>query len=76
MAACELIIFDCDGTIMDTEMLASECEVEALAEYGSTMTAKEFALRFAGTSSEHVKQVIEEELGRSLPDDHVKTVKA
>lgn len=76
MAACELILFDCDGTIMDTEMLASECEVEALAEYGSTMTAKEFSLRFAGTSSELVKQVMEEELGRSLPDDHIKKVKA
>ena len=76
MAACELVIFDCDGTIMDTEMIASECEVEALAQYGSKMTAREFSLRFAGTSSEHVKLVMEEELGRNLPDDHIKNVKA
>lgn len=75
MAACELVIFDCDGTLMDSEMIASECEVEVLAEYGATLSAKEFSHRFAGTSSEFVKATMEEELGRSLPDDHIKTVK-
>ncbi len=75
MPACELIIFDCDGTVMDSELIAAECEVEALAVYGLEMTAKEFCNRFAGTSSEFVKQTMEEELGRSLPDDHIKNVK-
>jgi len=70
MAACELIIFDCDGTLMDTEMLAAEVEVELLNEYGAELTAKEFAHRFAGTSSEFAKVTMQEELGRSLPDDH------
>ena len=76
MPACELIIFDCDGTVMDSELIAAECEVEALAAYGLEITAKEFSERFAGTASEYVKEVMEEELGRSLPDDHIKTVKA
>ncbi|MEM9732545.1 MAG: HAD family phosphatase [Pseudomonadota bacterium] len=76
MAAIELVIFDCDGTIMDTEMLAAEVETEALAEYGSKMTPMEFCTRFAGTSSEKVKEVMEEELGRALPDNHIKDVKA
>lgn len=76
MPAIELVLFDCDGTLMDTEMLASEVEVQALAEYGATLTAQEFSQRFAGTSSEHVKVVMEEELGRALPDDHIKNVKA
>ena len=76
MAACELVLFDCDGTIMDSELIAAECEVEALKEYGVTMSAKEFSLRFAGTSSFVVKDVMEEELGRSLPDDHIPKVKA
>ena len=76
MAACELVIFDCDGTIMDSELLAAQCETEALAEYGATMTAQAFSERFAGTASEHVKNVMEQELGRSLPDDHIKKVKA
>lgn len=75
MPACELVIFDCDGTIMDSELLAAECEIEVLTEYGVQMTAKEFSQRFAGTSSEAVKAAMEDELGRSLPDDHIKTVK-
>lgn len=76
MPTCELVIFDCDGTVMDTEMLAADCEVEALAEYGAKLTAREFCLRFAGTSSEFVKTVMEEELGRNLPDDHISKVKS
>ncbi|MEP1206653.1 MAG: HAD-IA family hydrolase [Rhizobiaceae bacterium] len=76
MAACELVLFDCDGTIMDSELLAAECEIEALSPYGIKMTPKEFSARFAGTSSFVVKEAMEEELGRNLPDDHIQTVKA
>ena len=76
MPACELVIFDCDGTIMDTELIAAECEVEALAAYGAKLSAQEFTRRFAGTASEFVKETMEEELGRRLPDDHINTVKS
>ena len=76
MAACELIIFDCDGTLMDSEQLAAEVEVEALAEYGITMSAKEFSRRFAGSSALMVKREIEIEMGRSLPDEFGNKVKS
>lgn len=75
MPNCELVIFDCDGTVMDSELIAAECEVEALANYGLKLTAQEFCLRFAGTASEHVKVTMEAELGRNLPDDHIRNVK-
>ena len=75
MATCELVIFDCDGTLMDSEHLSAEVEVEILAEYGSKMTAKEYSLRFAGASAQFVKSEIEKELGKNLPDDHIKKVK-
>ena len=76
MPACELIIFDCDGTLMDSELIAAEAEVEVLAELGIEMKAKEFSARFAGTSAMVAKAILEEELGRSLPDNHNDTVKA
>ena len=60
---------------MDTELLAAEVEIEALAEYGATMSALEFCQRFAGTASEVVKESMEAELGRNLPDGHIKNVK-
>ncbi len=75
MPACELVIFDCDGTVMDTEMMMAEVEVEAFAEYGAAITATEFNTRFAGTASEKIQEIMEEELGRSLPEDHVDKVR-
>ncbi len=75
MTAIELVIFDCDGTLMDTEVLVAEVETEMLAEYGSTLSVQEFAVRFAGTSTDVVKKTMEEELGRALPDDYVARVK-
>jgi len=74
MAQCKLIIFDCDGTLMDTEVLAAEVEVELLKEYGADIEVKEFSQRFAGTSSSFVKETMEAELGRSLPDNHMDTL--
>ncbi|MEM8749357.1 MAG: HAD family phosphatase [Pseudomonadota bacterium] len=75
MPACELVIFDCDGTLMDSELIAAEVETAALEPYGIKMSALEFTRKFAGTSSETVQSVIEEEIGRALPDDHIKQVK-
>ncbi|MEO1397823.1 MAG: HAD family phosphatase [Pseudomonadota bacterium] len=75
MPDCELVIFDCDGTLMDSEVIASQVETEAINEYGATLSVAEFSARFAGTSTEYVRQVMEEELGRHFPDDHVAKVK-
>ncbi|EFL88900.1 HAD family phosphatase [Ahrensia sp. R2A130] len=71
MPACELVIFDCDGTLMDSERIAAEVEVDALKPYGATLTVAEFEARFSGTSSEVVKTTMEAELGRALPEDHI-----
>lgn len=72
MAECKLVIFDCDGTLMDTELIAASAETELLKEYGIEMSLEEFTLRFAGTSSQVVKDTMETEGGRHFPDDHFK----
>ncbi|MEM1039744.1 MAG: HAD family hydrolase [Pseudomonadota bacterium] len=74
MPDCELVIFDCDGTLMDSEVIASQVETEIINEYGAKLTVEEFGKRFAGTSTQYVRQVMEEELGRHFPDDHDATV--
>ena len=70
MAECKLVLFDCDGTLMDSENIAAEVETELMKEYGIEMDVATFNLRFAGTSSHHVQSVMEEESGRHFPDDH------
>lgn len=59
---------------MDTEMLAAEVEVAVLEEHGCSMTATEYALRFAGASTEKAMEKLEEHFGRAFPDDHVQIV--
>jgi HAD superfamily hydrolase (TIGR01509 family) len=65
----ELVIFDCDGVLVDSEGLACELQVERLAELGMTMTAAEVSERFLGRSIAYVNATIAEQLGGPPPAD-------
>jgi HAD superfamily hydrolase (TIGR01509 family) len=65
----QLVIFDCDGVLVDSETLASELQVERFAEIGMPMTAAEIAERFLGRSIAYVNAAIVEHLGGPLPAD-------
>lgn len=64
----ELVIFDCDGVLVDSEPISVRLDVEMLAELGLTMTAEEVIERFVGRSPEVIVQAVEAELGRPPPD--------
>jgi len=68
MAGIELVIFDCDGVLMDSEIVAAAAELEIYKEFGVEITPEEFSERFAGQDSTAVKAKMEEELGRPLPE--------
>jgi HAD superfamily hydrolase (TIGR01509 family) len=63
----ELVIFDCDGVLVDSERLAVEIEVEGFAELGWQLTPLEVAERFLGVSDADYVAMIEGEIGRQLP---------
>jgi HAD superfamily hydrolase (TIGR01509 family) len=63
----ELVIFDCDGVLVDSESIAAELEVEMFAEIGMPMTAQEIRARFLGRSAADTNAAIVEHLG-ALPD--------
>lgn len=46
----DLVVFDCDGVLIDSEMLTIGVEVELLAEAGIAITADEIADRYVGIS--------------------------
>lgn len=71
-----LVIFDCDGVLVDSEIIASAVLAEALKEQGLSLTAEEAAQRYAGFSDEELIVLIEEEIGRRLPDDWLFTSQA
>lgn len=62
-----LIIFDCDGVLIDSEIVAARLEAEAITELGLPMTAEDICTRFAGTTTREVWATLERELGRPLP---------
>jgi HAD superfamily hydrolase (TIGR01509 family) len=64
-----LVIFDCDGVLVDSERLAVKIDVQVLASLGWPMTEAEVVERFVGKSDAHMKREIELHLGRALPGD-------
>jgi len=63
----ELVIFDCDGVLIDSERLAVKVDVLALRELGWHLTEAEVIARFMGRSDREARTAIEEHLGRKLP---------
>lgn len=71
MPEIELVIFDCDGVLIDSEIVAAAAELEVYSEFGVEMEPLEFARRMAGMNAAAVKQQMEADLGRALPDSVV-----
>ena len=65
-----LIIFDCDGVLIDSERIACEVEARALSEHGVPMEPRSLA-RFAGTTTREMYRILEEETGVRLPSNYV-----
>jgi HAD superfamily hydrolase (TIGR01509 family) len=65
----ELVIFDCDGVLVDSERIAVEVDVELLAGLGWPLSAEEIVERFMGRSTEYMSAEIRARVGDSLPDD-------
>jgi HAD superfamily hydrolase (TIGR01509 family) len=66
-ASVELVIFDCDGVLIDSERLAVKVDVRALRELGWPLTEAEVIARFVGRSDRETQAEIEAHLGRKLP---------
>lgn len=66
-----LYAIDCDGVLIDSEIIASEIDSEMLKEEGFEITPAEIHHRFAGLTIFEIKAVVEAELGRPLRDDFV-----
>ncbi len=64
-----LVIFDCDGVLVDSESLANRVLAAYLTELGLPTTFDESVARYIGTSIASVRAKAEADLGRPLPDD-------
>lgn len=71
----ELIVFDFDGVLVDSEVLWSEALAAALLQLGMPMSVAECRQRLTGISGRDVRQVIEAYTGQSLPETFGELVK-
>ena len=65
----ELVIFDCDGVLVDSERLAVRVECEYLTELGWPLSQAEIVERFMGRTDQYMDDAIEARLGHRLPVD-------
>ena len=65
----DLIIFDCDGVLVDSEVISCRAHAATLNRHGYPITEDQVFDRFLGRSMRQATLEVEAELGRSLPDD-------
>jgi HAD superfamily hydrolase (TIGR01509 family) len=61
MSGFDLIIFDCDGVLVDSEIIAADVESRLLTESGYPISAEEMGERFAGMTWENILFQVERE---------------
>ncbi|WJR68683.1 HAD-IA family hydrolase [Neorhizobium sp. CSC1952] len=59
----DLLIFDCDGVLINSEPIASRTLAKALQDAGAAITAEEVLVRFTGNSPGAIRRICTEELG-------------
>lgn len=64
----DLIIFDCDGVLIDSEMLSSAVLIEELAKIDLMIDTGYVRRNFIGRSFATVAQTIRDQFGCTLPD--------
>jgi HAD superfamily hydrolase (TIGR01509 family) len=65
----DLVIFDCDGVLIDSEPLAMRADIACLADEGITQTEEEILERYTGISIAGMKADLERRFGCKLRDD-------
>lgn len=66
----DLIIFDCDGVLVDSEVISCRIHADVLTRYGYPISAEEVHQRFLGRTAHDATVEIERELGRPLGETY------
>ncbi len=64
----DLVIFDCDGVLVESEILANRCEFEALRECGCALEQPEYVELAVGRKAYQIDALLKERFGLELPE--------
>ncbi len=66
-----LLIFDCDGILIDSELIACRLDAEELTAVGYPCTVEDIARDFVGKSGAEMFATVERHIGRPLPEGFI-----
>ncbi len=72
----EAVVFDCDGVLIDSEMIAARASADELTRLGFPITVEQCIQRFTGRPDREMKAELEEEFGRPIPKAYDENVHA
>jgi HAD superfamily hydrolase (TIGR01509 family) len=75
LVSFDLVIFDCDGVLVDSEVISCRAHAETLTRHGYPITADQVLDRFLGVSEREARLMIEHETSRKLPEDFESQIK-
>ena len=71
-----LVIFDCDGVLIDSELIYCAVDAEALTRLGHPTTPAEIARRFSGMPHRAAWDILSAEIGFNEPADWLPSIQA
>jgi HAD superfamily hydrolase (TIGR01509 family) len=74
--APKLVIFDCDGVLVDSETLGNRAIAETAQDLGLALTFQESIRLFRGLKMAEIVDAFEVRLGRRMPDSFVPELRA
>ena len=70
------VLFDNDGTVVDSEIIAVRTTLSLLAPYGFRMSEQEYSRRFPGLLERDIVAIISKEYGIRVSDDYFDRLRA
>jgi HAD superfamily hydrolase (TIGR01509 family) len=71
----KLVIFDCDGVLVDSEPIINRIFAETLTEFGFPITHAEVTQKFIGKSLKTCLEIIEQSYNKPLPKNFIELCK-
>ena len=70
-----LIVFDCDGVLIDSEVIVAKAYADGLSALGYAISCADMIARFTGVPDREMFEIIEAEWGRPVPASFAHTIK-
>lgn len=72
----QLVIFDCDGVLVDSETISISVLIDIIARAGGTVSEETAYLRFLGRSMATIRDTLSSDFGLVFNDEHLSDMRA